>query len=545
MLVLLRAGIGTTNTTINIGKLMPDQTTQNEPSAKTDSRSLSKYIPLLAMFAVATLLFFVVNAQFSASGRPTMDMLIGLALLNLGVYVWIRVKSGFAQRLQIKLIALLVASQALLFATVQMEGIYGNGRPVFSWRWKSLPADTFAKQNDSLDSVGTSIELPSVAHWSQFRGPQRDGVSPTQLADWNDRPPKELWRQPIGAGWSSFVVAGEFCFTMEQRSDTECTTCYETATGKQIWIHRDAERFSEITGGEGPRSTPTFAAGFLYTLGATGILNCLDATNGDVLWSNDILKEHDALNCYYGMCTSPLVVDDLVIVNPGGKSASLVAYNRLNGNLVWRDGNSEASYASPHLMTICGVQQVLNFNADGMTSHDLKTGRVLWDIPWISNPSERNNVCQPIQLSPNQVFLSSGYGRGSALFEFSISDNGFQRTTVWQTKKLRSKFASAVFDGRHIFGLDEGILVCLDAASGDRVWKQGRYNHGQILLAGDHIIVQSEDGYVAQVAANATQFRELARVQALNQRTWTHPVVIDDLLLTRNDREVVCYRLFK
>ena len=116
---------------------------------------------------------------------------------------------------------------------------------------------------------------------------------------------------------------------------------------------------------------------------------------------------------------------------------------------------------------------------------------------------------------------------------------------MWQTKKLRSKFASAVFDGRHIFGLDEGILVCLDAASGDRVWKQGRYNHGQILLAGDHIIVQSEDGYVAQVAANATQFRELARVQALNQRTWTHPVVIDDLLLTRNDREVVCYRLFK
>lgn len=493
------------------------------------------------MFLVATVLYFCVDAELSLTGRPTMDMLLGLGVLNLGTYLWIRTLSGFHPGTQFRTIGILFALEVLLFASIQMEGVYGNGRPVFAWRWKSLPADQYRSQTPG--QTGSIATLPSTAAWPQFRGPRRDGISPARLANWNAASPVELWRQPIGSGWSSFAVAGEYCFTMEQRADEECVTCYEIKTGHQVWIHRNVERFSEITGGEGPRSTPTYDNGLLYTLGATGVLNCLDATNGELIWTVDILKTHDALNCYYGMCTSPLVVGNKVIVNPGGKQASLAAYDKRNGDLVWSGGDAESSYASPHHVRLCGVDQILNFNAEGVYAHDLENGSVLWSIPWISNEAERNNVCQPIQISENQILISSGYGRGTALFEFSRISDRFDFRTVWQNKKLRSKFASAVFDGKSVFGLDEGILVCLDARTGERHWKNGRYRHGQILLAGEYLIVQSEEGYIAQVAATTDEFREYARIEALDRRTWTHPVVTDNYLLTRNDREMVCYAL--
>ena len=366
-------------------------------------------------------------------------------------------------------------------------------------------------------------------------------VSPIWIWPNIARPFAEKWRRPIGAGWSSFAIAGRYCFTMEQRSELECTTCYDLETGQQLWIHQQPERFREISGGEGPRATPEYVDGLLYTLGATGVLNCLDATTGKVLWSQDVLRAFDATNCLFGACCSPLVVGDLLLVNPGGKNASVVAFNRMNGDLIWQAGDAEASYASLCCMTFDGVKQVLHFNAEGLDAHDLETGAILWSVPWVSNEEERNNVCQPIQISEHALIVSSGYGRGCALIDVRKKNGHFRTETLWKTNSLKSKFASAVYSEGYVYGLDEGIMVCVDCKTGKRTWKNGRYRHGQLLLAGDAILVQAESGYLALVERNPSRFRELARWDGFSHRTWAHPVAVKNAILVRSDREMICF----
>ena len=494
----------------------------------------------VAILALAVVYFFRVDAQFSFSGKPSMDMLLLMGILNFVLYLWLRILSGWQFKTQIVAVFWAVALQATLLASVQMEGILGNGRPLFAWRWAPRPADQFVA---SSDSNSNTMERPTTATWPQFRGENRDGIAAEEISNWKNDPPELMWKQSIGAGWSSFAVAGRYGFTLEQRGDEECLVCYRIEDGKQMWINSRVERFSENTGGEGPRSTPTFDNGFLYSLGATGMLQCVDAANGDTMWDTDALQFNSGANCLFGMCGSPLVTDGKVIVSPGGKGSSLVAFDKHNGDLVWRSGDADASYSSPVLGKLCGIDQVLNFNGDGLDSHDLETGAVLWHIDWVSNEDEKNNVCQPIRLSDDEVFLSSAYGMGCARIRIRREQDRWRTSFVWQNKNLKSKFSSAVFDGRNIFGLDLGILVCLDPVTGKRVWKNGRYAHGQFIKAGDYLVVQSEKGFVAQAVASAAGFEETGRVTGLRHRTWTHPVIADGVLLIRNDREMAAYRL--
>ncbi len=506
------------------------------------SGNFSRFGILAVILVIAIFTFSMFTAEVSFSGKPTVDMLLLLAFANLAFYLWIRLVSGCRTRTQARIVATLLIIQGVLFATVQMEGIRGDGRPVFAWRWAPLPADCF----DAPATTNTwiaAIDADTNSHWPQFRGPSRSGISSAETSNWKDSPPKRLWKQPIGSGWSSFAIVGSWCFTQEQRASEECLVCYEKETGKQVWCNSGQERFSEITGGEGPRATPTFDDGFLYALGATGVLKCVNAADGTTQWETDILIDHAAENCYFGMCASPLIVDDKVIVSPGGKGSSLVAYDKSNGRLIWKAGDADASYSSPVRMTISGVEKILIFNGDGLFAHDSVTGTVLWQIDWISNEEEKNNVCQPIQLSESDVFISSGYGMGCARFRIEKHNGQWAVESVWKNQKLKSKFSSAVFHQDHIYGLDLGIMVCLDAKTGARKWKGGRYSHGQFIKAGDFFIVQSERGYLAQVVASPNHFEETARVMALDDRTWTHPALANGVLLIRNDREMAAYEI--
>ncbi len=494
----------------------------------------------LGLFSIGSLCIFYFNdAEFTLSGRPTLDMLLLAGAFNVFLYVWIR-KSNWSKATQVKSIIAVALIQAALLACFQVEGVLGNGRPVFAWRWASLPADLVAPRSSNDQTADLK---DAIATWPQFRGRRRDGVADSKVVDWAKRPPKELWRKPIGAGWSSFVVVGEYCYTMEQRGDEECIVCLDLKTGVPIWSHANLERFREISGGEGPRSTPTFDSGFLYSLGATGVLNCVDARNGDLLWTVDVLRKFDTENCLYGMCGSPLVVDGKVIISPGGRNSSLVAISKLNGSVVWQCGNSPASYSSPTLAEFGGIDQVVIFNGEGIYSHTLDDGRKLWSIPWVSNEAELNNVCEPISIGDDRLFVSSSYGNGCAMFRIQRKDVEFFAERIWTNKNLKSKFASAVFDGEFIYGLDEGILVCLDPETGSRMWKNGRYGHGQLIVSGNYLVVQSEKGFLALVERTPDEFREVARVPALKERTWVHPVVAGKFLLTRSDRNVVCFAL--
>ena len=196
---------------------------------------------------------------------------------------------------------------------------------------------------------------------------------------------------------------------------------------------------------------------------------------------------------------------------------------------------------------VCGIETVLCLNGDGLACHQLVDGKPIFFIPWVSNPVEKNNVCQPIVLNGNssstQIFVSSGYGRGSAVFEIKSRKNQLEVQEVWKNKNLKSKFSCAVTQGNFVYGLDNGILTCLSLKDGRKLWKSGRYGHGQLIRIGNDLIVLSEKGELAQVKCDPTQFSEVARIAALNNRTWNHPAFDGRFLLIRNSELAICFEV--
>nr|ADI22065.1 hypothetical protein [uncultured myxobacterium HF0200_08J13] len=386
--------------------------------------------------------------------------------------------------------------------------------------------------------------LITSADWPEYRGPLRDGVVRSGVGDidWTQTP-EEIWRHPVGAGWSSFAVADGRAFTQEQRGDLEYVVCYDVQTGRQLWEHADNVRFEEAMGGIGPRATPTLFDSRVYAVGASGQLNCLDALTGRVQWTTNILTDAGVENIPWAMAGSPLITGIAVIAVPGGNKG-LIAYDRISGETLWHNGNHPASYAAPMLATLGGVEQILWFHGDGLSSHAIDGGHQLWNFEWHNQP--KINAAQPMIVDESNVLIGSGYATGAASINVrkGTRANNWVVDAAWtESRRFKLKFNAAVRLENYAYGLDEGILECIDIRDGKMKWKRGRYGYGQLLLVGDVLIVQSEDGDVAYVRASSEQFEELHRFPALSATTWNHPVLWNWLLLVRNAEEVVCFRL--
>ena len=379
--------------------------------------------------------------------------------------------------------------------------------------------------------------------WTDFRGPNRAGIytgGPILLA-WPSEGLKPLWRQPIGGGYASFVVANGKAYTIEQRRGQEVVAAYDVATGRERWKDGWSAHFSEFMGGDGPRATPTWHEGKLYALGATGEFRCYDAETGKVLWEKNILSDNGAVNIMWGMANSPLVVDDKVIVTPGGRGRSVVAYNKGTGERIWGALDDQAAYTSPMVATIAGQRQLLVVTAKRVVGMTLEDGTLLWEYPWTT--MYEINSAQPIVTDANHVFISAGYGHGSALLEVSKIGHEFTARAVWENKNLKNRFNSSVLHQGFIYGFDEGIFACIDARTGERKWKGGRYGYGQVLLAGDHMIVLAEDGDLVLLKASPDAHQEVARFSAIEGKTWNHPAMAGNVLLVRNAREMAAFNL--
>jgi len=527
------------------------------PASNSVRRLQSWWIPLATILLCVIGVVAIHAGWLAFSQRPAFDFLMLLAVMEIVVGGWLLLLSPLQPNRRLLAVTIFVASQAAIHQMVRLEGFAGDGRPIWTWRWIPAPQERVDWRQHHQQQIASITQLPAVdlTHTSNedypgFRGPNRTGhaTSPSLASDWQAKPPRLLWRQPIGAGWSSFAMVGDYCVTQEQRGEHEATVCYELRTGREFWAHLERARFAEPTSGEGPRATPTIHHGRVYSLGATGALNSLDGATGRPNWTVDILKDQPKSQRLFGVAGSPLVAGSMVIVNPGSAGSSLAAYDLDTGSPVWQAGNSGASYSSPQAATLCGSAQILDFNAEGLFAHDVAGGAVLWNIPWISNPQERNNVCQPVvcpEISPgvDGVFLSSGYGMGSAMLEVRRKAGKYEVTERWRNKHLKAKFSSVIVHEGHVYGLDNSILTCLDLATGQRRWKGGHFGYGQILLAGSLLFVQLESGEVALVEASPIAFRERARFAALSHRTWNHPALAGRYLLVRNDREAACYEL--
>ena len=407
----------------------------------------------------------------------------------------------------------------------------------------TLPSATPEPANVSPTAPAVASTLRS-SDWPDFRGPSRDGVyrGPQLLTTWPVDGLKPVWKQPVGEGYASFVVAGGRAFTIEQRGEREVVAAYDVRTGRQIWTNTWTASFREFMGGDGPRATPMFADGFLYALGAEGELRCLEAATGRVVWRTNILEDAGAMNVQWGMSAAPLLVDETVVVHPGGPNGkSVIAYDRKTGARVWAAQNDGAGYASPMLATIAGVRQILVFSATRLMGLKPEDGSFLWDHPWRTQADI--NASQPLLIGDNRVFLSSGYGVGAAVLELSRDGNAFKVREVWRNTKLKNRFNSSVLRDGYIYGFDESIMACVDASTGELKWKGGRYGYGQLLLAGDRLVVLTEDGELVLVRATPERHEELASFEAISGKTWNHPAITDGLLLVRNLREMAAFDL--
>lgn len=407
--------------------------------------------------------------------------------------------------------------------------------------------ETPALPNNANAGTPVASGLPATArrnYWTDFRGPSRDGrYDETRIkTDWPSDGLKPLWRQPIGGGYASFVIADGKAFTIEQRRGQEVVAAYEIESGREIWTNSWQAEFRESAGGDGPRATPTWDDGRVYSLGAAGEFRCIDAKTGKLLWSRNILTENQAKNLDWGMSASPLIVDDKVIVLPGGPTGkSVVAYNKITGQPVWKVLDDQQAYTSPMLVTLAGRRQILVVSARRAMGLVPENGSLLWDYPWVTDFGV--NSAQPIIVSDNRVFISAGYGHGAALLEITASGSAFSARAVWENRNMKNKFNSSVLYNGHIYGFDDSIFACIDVGTGERKWKSGRYGFGQVLLANDHLIITTDTGEVVLVKASPDQHLELARFTAIEGKTWNHPAISGGRLLVRNTTEMACFDL--
>ena len=400
----------------------------------------------------------------------------------------------------------------------------------------------------ALSTPEATPEMPkqtpvSRAYWTDFRGPRRDGRYDEMaiLTKWPAAGPPRLWRKPVGGGYASFAIANGNAFTIEQRRNQEVVAAYDMASGREVWSHSWDGFFQESMGGDGPRATPTWHDGRVYALGAAGELRCLDGETGRRVWSKNILQDNGAENLQWGMSAAPLIVDDKVIVLPGGPgNKSVVAYDRLTGDPRWQALDDKQSYTSPMLVALAGERQILVVTARraaGLTPD----GKLLWEYPW--STSYDINAAQPVMTGPDRFILSAGYGHGAVLVRVTKTGDAFSATRVWENTRMKNKFTTSVLHEGHIYGLDEAILACVNAETGDLKWKGGRYGYGQLVLASGHLIVAAEDGDVALVRATPERHEELARFPAISGKTWNHPAISGGILLVRNTTEMSAFRL--
>ena len=444
---------------------------------------------------------------------------------------------------------------AFILMSLRFDGISGEFSTQLTFRWKPTPEQKFLESRiEKSDDPTKPLEL-ATGDWPAFRGANRDGVlrGVKIRSDWNQNPPKQLWRNLIGPGWSSVAVIGNRVFTQYQADANETVVCLNLADGKEVWKHVDEVRFYEPIAGAGPRATPTFADGRLFTFGGKGVLNAFDAATGKRLWHHDLAKEHaDALKeelkdlksdlPIWGLSSSPLVFGDKVAVYIGAKDKGVAVFNVADGKEVWTKGLGGHSYTSPHFATLAGVGVILNTTNKGVQGLDPATGNELWNHE--RNIDDVVHCTQPTLLSGDRVAIGATFGMGTRVFNVAKSGDSFATNELATHLAFKPYFSDAVVVGDVAYGFDGAIFCCFDFKTGKKLWRGGSYGAGQVLLLADQnllLVVSEKDGSVVLIPADPKGHKEIAKFKALTGKTWNHPVVAHGKLIVRNGEEIACF----
>jgi len=440
----------------------------------------------------------------------------------------------------------------VLCSVLRFEGVTGAFDAEFSFIWEKTAEQKYlasreATKKDLKKELAPDAAKPlqlTAGDWPAFRGPQRDSIlrGVKIRTDWDQRPPKELWRKKIGPAWSSLTVVGNRVFTQEQQDSNEAVLCFDLDTGKEVWSHIDAVRFEEPVGGPGPRATPTFDGGRLFTLGAKGILNAFDAATGKRLWSHDLVKELDAPVPMWGFSSSPLVYGDKVAVFTGAKDKGVAVYSAADGKPAWAGGMGGHSYSSTHFAKLAGADALINTTNKTIQGLDPATGKVLWNHDW--DVGDVVHCVQPALLSGDRVAIGAAFGIGTRVFNVEKSGDKFATKDLGTFASFKPYYSDFVVIDDIAFGFDGAIFGCYDLKDGKKLWRGGRYGSGQVLLLADQnllLVVTETDGRVVLIPADKSGHKEIAKFKALTGKTWNHPTVAHGKLLVRNAEEIACF----
>jgi outer membrane protein assembly factor BamB len=507
----------------------------------------------LAAFGAAVLGGLVAGWLCDASLGVFGMLLLALPYVFTAWTLWLLLARALSPRPRLLgLVAVLLLAWAP-FTLLGMDGLDGDVQGAFRWRWSPTAEqlyqqDLSRRPREEKEPAGVTPKSLALqpGDWPAFRGDRRDGVvRGVRIAtDWEKSEPRQVWRQRVGPAWSGVAVVGDRLFTQEQRGDAEAVVCLDAATGREVWVHLDAARHWDSQSGAGPRATPAFADGLLFTLGGKGTLNCLDAATGERKWSHDVGAESGARASQWGFCSSPLVVRGVVIVFAGGDGQkNLLAYRAQGGELAWTAVAGATAFSSPHPATLAGTEQVLMWSDHGLTAVDPGSGAVLWQHG--GNAAGAPRSVQPLPVGDGQVLVASETDLGTALLDVTHDKATWTASQRWASRDLKPSYNNFVVHDGAVYGFDGSFFCCIDLETGKGRWKEGRYGHGQVLLLAEQglLLVVSEKGEAILLAANPEEHEEIGRFQALKGKTWNHPALVRGRLYVRNAEEIACYDL--
>ncbi len=408
--------------------------------------------------------------------------------------------------------------------------------------------------------IGTVCAGAHGSDWPQFRGPTHDGASPEKiLKQWPATGLTEVWKVPLKDGFSSFAVADGKAFTLVTRevdgAKQEVCVALDAKTGKELWaMPLGVAKYDgggdngapDNKGGDGPRSTPAYDHGKVYTYSSRMVLKCFDAETGKDIWSVDMLKDHGGKNIHWESAASPLIEGDLVYVVGGGPGESLLAFDKNDGHVVWKGEDDGLTQSTPVAATILGERQVIFFTQAGLVAVEPKAGTVLWRFPFKYSTS---TAISPV-VSGDIVYCSAAYKVGGGACKISKADGKFAATELWSqlgaASPMQSHWATPVVHDGYLYGLfgqakfAKAPLKCVEMATGKVVWSQDGFGPGGLTLVDGHVLVLSDAGDLVLVKASPDAYKEEARSHVLSGKCWNIAAVSNGEVYARSTKEGVC-----
>jgi len=393
--------------------------------------------------------------------------------------------------------------------------------------------------------------------WTQFRGPNHDGTSPEKiLTEWPQTGLRQIWKAPLQDGFSALTIGGGKAFTLVKRevegADQEVCVALDANSGRKLWsaplgiAHYDDggnKGTPDNDGGDGPRSTPTYDDGKVYTYSSRMVLQCLDAGTGKQIWACNLIKEHAGRNIRWQSAASPLIDGDLVFIAGGGAGQSLLAFDKRDGHVVWQGQDDQMTHSTPVAATLLGQRQIIFYTQSGLVSVVPQTGAVLWRYPFRYAGSA---AISPV-VSGDVVYCSAGYGIGSSACRISKSANGFAAIQVWHqpANVIASHWSTPVCANGYLYGIfgqakfGQAPLKCVEMATGRVLWSQDGFGPGGCILVNGHVLVLSDAGDLVLVKATPTAYTEVARSHVLAGKCWNCASISNGRIYARSTREGV------